>query len=206
MKSFQIHKALLSSKSTYFRAAFESGFREAIDKQLHLAEENSECFSYYMLWIYDHALESINGSNNQRKPLLDDYCQLYVLADKLGSEALQNLVIDIIHEYAVSNEEARLDAPTINFVWANTTPGSQLRSILVDLLAWQNHVDGLEDLAEAEPEFLVQVLKITSGRLPLRLDGEQAPFDRDICKTYHTHRDGSGSCSCPKLGGRKDKK
>ncbi|KAI4178462.1 MAG: hypothetical protein L6R41_008377 [Letrouitia leprolyta] len=195
---FYIHKALLSSKSTYFRAAFEGSFKEATEQSLHLVDDDPHCFSYYVLWLYNQPLERVSG-NLDRKPTLGDYCQLYILAEKLGSEPLQNLIIDIIHECATStiNEHTRLEPDTVNYVWAHTLPGSQLRAILIDLLAWQNDVDGLPDLVKAEPEYLFEVLKICSRRLPLRLEGEVAPFEKDRCETYHSHRDGNGPC--PKL-------
>ncbi|KAI4174908.1 MAG: hypothetical protein LQ343_001935 [Gyalolechia ehrenbergii] len=199
-KPFYLHKALLSSKSTYFRAAFEGSFKEAAEQSLHLANDDPECFAYYILWIYNQPLEYIS-SNLDRKPTLGDYCYLYILADKLGSEPLQNLVIDIIHECAVTSrhEHTRLEPDTVNYVWGHTLPGSQLRVILVDLMAWQNGIDGLPDLVKAEPEFLFEVLKICSQRLPLRLKDEVGPFDKDKCQTYHTHRDGTGPCPSGKV-------
>ena len=192
-KSFHIHKALLSSKSTYFRAAFEGSFKEAEEKTLHLVDEDPDYFACYTLWIYNQPLENIT-SDIERKPSLDDYCHLFVLADKLGSEPLQNLVMDIIHEYASDDGQSGLDPRTVNFVWASTMPGSQLRAILIDFLAWQQDLDKSPELVEAEPEFLFEVLKICSRRLPWRLVDEVGPFEKDKCQTYHTHRDGSGPC------------
>ncbi|KAL8717036.1 MAG: hypothetical protein Q9225_005691, partial [Loekoesia sp. 1 TL-2023] len=77
-KLFYAHKALFSSKFTYFRATFEGSFKEAEDKSLHLVDEDPDCFAYYVLWIYNQPLEHIS-SNIERKPMLDDYCYLFVL-------------------------------------------------------------------------------------------------------------------------------
>lgn len=189
---FYIHKTLLSSKSTYFRAAFEGSFKEATEKSLYLADDDPHCFAFYVLWIYNQPLEHVSDTVDEKpSPSLDDYCRLYVLADKLGSEPLQNHVIDIIHERADSEYcGPQLVPDTINYVWAHTLPSSQLRAILVDIMAWQTYIDMLPDLGKADPEFLFEVLKICSRRLPHRFNDEVAPFDKDKCETYHSHRDG----------------
>ncbi|KAL8782172.1 MAG: hypothetical protein Q9213_005643 [Squamulea squamosa] len=189
-RPFYIHKALLSSKSPYFKAAFEGSFREAADKAIRLPEEDPKLFPYYVLWVYEKPLETEHPIS------LGENCRLHILADKFGSEQLQNLTVDNIRRQAVDDPRSiDLNSTTINCVYDATLPDSPLRRILVDLLAWQLYSDNL-DLADADPEYLLETVKALTHRLPSRLEGEVAPFDKNECETYHVHRDG-GSCAAP---------
>ncbi len=194
-KAFPIHRALLSSKSTFFRGAFEGGFKEATDRTLTLAEKDPDCFARYVLWIYNQVLDPIShGHGQDTKPMLDEYCKLFVLADKLGSERLGNMCLDIIHTYAASDAISHFDVATIDFVWDNTPNGSSLQKLLVDMVGWQMHPDTFADLMRARPEFLHEVLMICSDRSPSRPDAEESPLGRPRCGMYHAHRDYDGPC------------
>ncbi|KAL8897100.1 MAG: hypothetical protein Q9207_007384 [Kuettlingeria erythrocarpa] len=192
-KAFPIHKTLLSSKSTFFRGAFEGGFKEAADRTLTLAEDDPNCFGRYVLWIYNQILDPIRHGQDA-KSMLHEYCKLFVLADKLGSERLENVCLDIIHTYAASDAISHFDVATIDFVWDNTPDGSSLRKLLVDMVGWQMHPDTIADLMKARPEFLHGVLMICSERSLSRPDVEESPLGRPRCGMYHTHHDYDGPC------------
>lgn len=185
-RPFHIHKKLLCSKSTYFKAAFEGSFKEASEKKLHLLDEDPKIFRFYAIWIYNQDLQ-IRGKNDED---LNVCCRLYILADKLGSAGLQNIVMDVIHKIIKRRRYINLESENVNFVYNNTLPGSHLRDILVDALAWQMDADSHPDLINAVPEFLYAALKICTGRLPLRLGDEKGPLDMNRCRIYHVHSDG----------------
>ena len=187
---FRIHKGLLCSKSEYFRAAFEGSFRESTDKRIHLRDDDSKIFQFYAALIYiENAIFSWSEDFD-----LDVCCHLYVLADRLGSEGIQNIVIDIIHTHPDPEYSVDLNAEIINYVYENTMPGSFLRDILVDFAAYEIVPEEHPDLGNAIPEFLFAALSVCSKRLPRRLKDEKGRLDMDWCKAYHLHRDGS-SCS-----------
>ncbi|KAL8708673.1 MAG: hypothetical protein Q9220_006498 [cf. Caloplaca sp. 1 TL-2023] len=197
---FQIHKGLLCSKSTYFQAAFNGSFKEATDGSIHLIDEDPDMFQYYVLWVYNQ---------NFQKDIEDDDCfYLYLMADKFGSEALQNLIMDTIcdrchnsnydcgesgqDKVAKQYKEYPVRPKTINFVYDNTLPGSVLRSVLVDRFAWNEVIHLYPELVDTPPEFLFDTLKACARRLPMRLDDEVAPFEQEAkCEVYHIHKNGS---------------
>ena len=187
-RPFQIHKQLLCSKSTYFKAAFEGSFKEASEKKLHLLDEDPNIFQFYAIWIYNPHLE-IRG-NTDKVFDVNLCCRLYILADKLGSQNLQNTVMDVMHKNITDNNLIDMKSETVNFVYNNTLPGSVLRNILVHALAWQMIAAGHPDLVNAVPEFLFAALKICTERLPERLRDEIGPLDEDRCDIYHVHEDG----------------
>lgn len=188
-RPFHIHKQLLCSKSTYFKAAFEGSFKDALEKKLHLLDEDPNIFQFYAVWIYNPNLE-ICGNNGD----IDVCCRLYILADKLGSRNLQNTVIDVMHKHITETSVLDLKSETVNFVYDNTLPGSVLRGILVDALAWEMTAEEHPDLINAVPEFLFAALEICTERLPRRLKDEIGPLDEDRCDIYHVHEDGD-TCS-----------
>lgn len=193
---FHVHKALLSSKSKYFKAAFEGSFKEASEKKIRLRDEDPELFPHYILWVYNYAVE-LPGPDDEADFAMGEWCHLCVLAEKLGSEALQNLVMDKLCQHTANGMDRVVTAKTINFVWGATLPGSGLRKILVDLVAWQCYSDHQPDLVDATPEYLCDVLEVCTRRLPRRLRDEVAPFDESTpkrCRNYHSHRS-STACS-----------
>lgn len=190
-RPFQIHKQLLCSKSTYFKAAFEGSFKEASEKKLHLLDEDPDIFQFYAIWIYNPNLE-ICGNNGEEMDI-NVCCRLYILADKLGSQDLQNTVMDVMHKN-ITGSFTDLKSETVNFVYNNTLPGSVLRDILVHALAWEMTAEQHPDLINAVPEFLFAALKICTERLPRRLEIEIGPLDKNLCHMYHVH---SSSVVCP---------
>ncbi|KAL8770664.1 MAG: hypothetical protein Q9209_003732 [Squamulea sp. 1 TL-2023] len=199
---FNIHKGLLCSKSTNFKAAFEGSFEGVMIKKLYLADEDPEIFGHYVMWVYNQDLKFPDIWNES---VLSNLCHLYVLADKLGSEVLQNIVIDKILGYYLS--ETKDDDPkggdshlsywhmsptTLRYVYDATPPGSVLRSILVDILVWQVDFCMNPGLADAPPEFLYEALKVCETHLPLfpGKDDDVAPYfeNKAVCKKYHTHK------------------
>ncbi|KAI4268111.1 MAG: hypothetical protein LQ337_008031 [Flavoplaca oasis] len=152
--AFRIHKGLLCSKSEYFRAAFEGSFRESTEKKIQLRDEDSKIFQFYAALIYT---DKAALSWNEEEFDVDVCCRLYVLADRLGSENIQNIVMDVIHGRC-----SRLDLPifglgTINHVFNNTLPGSRLRAILIDVASYDMDLDNQPELVNADPEFLFEV-------------------------------------------------
>lgn len=178
------------------QSRFRGSFKEATERKIHFLDEDPKVFKFYAMWIYNQGLK-FGKAEEQLK--VDDCCRLYILAEKLGSESLQNLVIDEICDCALDGKRVDcidLTASTINFVYGATLPTSRLRSILVDTFAWQLAAENVPGLIDAVPEYLFEVLKICTRRLPIRLSNEVGPLDEDKCETYHIHRNGE-SCQAP---------
>ncbi|KAL8724449.1 MAG: hypothetical protein Q9181_006819 [Wetmoreana brouardii] len=163
---------------------------KAAEKKIRLPEGDPKLFPNYILWIYNQGLTLRDGIFGRGFDL-DGWCRLFVLAEKLGSEALQNLAVDKVCQYTANGADAVLESNTVNFVWDATLPDSVLRKILVDLVAYEIYVDEKPDLVNATPNFLYDVLKVCTRRLPGRLRDEVAPFDKnekEKCEDYHVHR------------------
>ncbi|KAL8917909.1 MAG: hypothetical protein Q9172_005640 [Xanthocarpia lactea] len=202
---FHVSKELLSSNSPFFKAAFEGSFKEAAEKTIRLPEDDPNVFPDYLLWLYTGNLRSSEADTAIQ---LDGHCHLYVLAEKYGSEVLQNLVIDKILGHAPSpgelpdekkdgddNKEGEpfVEPTTLHYVYGCTLPDSVLRTILVDILAWQVDFDSSPELVNAPQECLFDVVKTCARRLPYEIPDEA----KYACANYHIHKS-SKRCPSPK--------
>ncbi|KAL8848256.1 MAG: hypothetical protein Q9221_006729 [Calogaya cf. arnoldii] len=182
---FCIHWGLLTSKSSFFNAALTASWQESSEGKVRLAEEDPELFSIYVLWFYnqdwtsDHDGKALSGYA---------HCRLYILADKYGSEALQNQIIDILCERA-AQPSFRMRLASFKVVYDNTLPGTPLRRLLADFLAWKLKLRHYEDLAELVPQCFHDALEVCKTRLSTT-SGKMIPFHASVaCKNYHVHLD-----------------
>lgn len=189
---FSIHRDLLTSKSTFFNAALAGSWKEAATGRIRLTDEDPELFSVYVLWIYNQDWKSTGAG---KAISFDACCRLYVLADKLGSEVLQDVAIDKLCEYAMGNG-AEIHVAAISFVYGATLPGSVLRRLLADLLAWELDVTKFKALIDAAPECLYDALKVCTDLLTVNSKVAPPYRDESACKNYHVHQDGK-PCSFP---------
>lgn len=79
---------------------------------------------------------------------------------------------------------------TTKTVYDATLPGSPLRRLVADSLAWDLQLSHPVQLIEAVPELLYDALAICKGRLERR-DRSRAPYYEDVCRNYHVHREGN---------------
>lgn len=59
---WRLHENLLSATSDFFRAAFNSGFKESLEDRLLLPEDDPHAFELFVRWLYARALQGMTGS------------------------------------------------------------------------------------------------------------------------------------------------
>lgn len=191
-KSVFIHRTLLTSKSAFFNAALAGPWAESTTGIIRLSDEDPELFSLYASWIYNHEwAKDADG----KEATFHTCCHLFVLADKLGSEALQNAAIDKLREYGM-RPHLELSVETISFVYGATLPGSVLRKLVTDILAWEMDPISFRGLITAAPECLYDAFRVCTNRLPIDSKVPLPYQDDQACKNYHIHYEGS-FCSLP---------
>ena len=79
-------------------------------------------------------------------------------------------------------------ASAVHYAYQKTSEGSPLRRLLTDIFAYDVKPKALyeEDSLSFPAQFMADVLFITKKRLPFRLNGEEANFDKNADK-YHVH-------------------
>lgn len=59
---WRLHENLLSATSDFFRAAFNSGFKESLEDRLSLPEDDPHAFELFVRWLYARALQGMTGA------------------------------------------------------------------------------------------------------------------------------------------------
>ena len=83
-------------------------------------------------------------------------------------------------------------ASAVHYAYEKTSERSPLRRLLADIFAYDVKPEALyeEDSLSFPAQFMADVLFITKKRLPFRLNGEEADFDKNADK-YHVHNSSS---------------
>jgi len=126
---FHMHKGLLCSRSSYFRAAFDGGFREAIEKSIDMPEDDPLVVERFQFWLYyDRVLECTETETSlDFKTIIG----LLLFSEMRDIPALQRVTMDTL----ILKVEKELVIPVrhLNEIFDNTTALSFLRRFVVDV-------------------------------------------------------------------------
>ncbi|KAF2431838.1 hypothetical protein EJ08DRAFT_732924 [Tothia fuscella] len=120
---FLVHKELITACSLYFKAVFDSGFREALDNSIHIEEATPPTFRTFLDWLYfRHFLEIfiVHAPNNECKYCSETNC------------AISPMTVDETYEKYVAST-ATLEFPVIDlYAFADRYNVPQLRHEIMD--------------------------------------------------------------------------
>lgn len=159
-KPFCVHEDQLCEVSSFFKAAFTSGFREASDKKMELVEEDEDTFDRFIQWLYSQQYE-MPGEETEGGGFMEPL-KLFVLAEKFDVSKLKSLLMTRM--FAMGKRDAyrpQLDA--IAYAYAHTSTSSKIRKLLADWYAckisyqWYKD-DPAQKLFRENPEFTTDVL------------------------------------------------
>ncbi|MCJ1263938.1 hypothetical protein MMC22_003809 [Lobaria immixta] len=127
--SFGIHRALLCHNSSYFDRALNGGFKEAVEGEVILADEDPATFTRFNEWLYSGTV--LLGNETEKDIHYKTLMNLYIFAEKRGVTRLQNAVIDCIIKK--NSKSKALPNTYIGHAWNNTADSSPLHMLLVDI-------------------------------------------------------------------------
>ncbi|TVY32908.1 hypothetical protein LOCC1_G007719 [Lachnellula occidentalis] len=143
-KTFIVHKEIACYHSPVLNAAFNSDFIEGQTQTYTLDDISEGAFKLLVQWLYSQKLVL------PRPPMANELCILYtdlvmlwVLADKLDIPSLQNLVLEKIEQ--ISDESVSIPYESFDYIYRNTSKGSQLRRFLVEMVSMQCHENIFDD-------------------------------------------------------------
>ncbi len=183
--TFHVHRSLLTDESTFFASTLDGNFKEAVENEVKLPEEEPETFEHFVQWLY-HGLPDKRATvpnypthAARVKKIVD----LYVLADKIGCRALRD---DVVSEFyhLVQGHLCGFPYASIYLIYDAPITIVPLRRIVVAYFAWISGPAGLQNAPNFEkvldtlPEFAKQVLLAMIGRYAT--GGTETPFKKGV--------------------------
>ena len=191
---FRAHRDLLCSKSKFFEGCLGSGFSEALEKTVVLAEDSPKAVVAFLDWLYQHTVD-VDVKQMHTGHLLS----IYQFADKVCSEPYHNDLMDAIRKSC--NVTNCYPGGIVTRLYDMGLMESQLMNLGLDLWAYemvkvpQEWINGkLEEEMTAwsnRPKILPRLLRSVweyQKSLP-----PQRPFSLTGCH-YHTQAAG-GKCT-----------
>lgn len=189
--SFIIHKDLLVFYSDYFRGAFNSSFKEAVESKLTLPDEQVDVFNVFNKFIYTRQLCDEDVDLTWQLII-----EVWLFGDKHIIPALQNKVMDT---YIAMNAKSKtIPVGQLQTIYDNTLHGSPLRRIVVD---WVTYKSDMQRFLKSEKtnlnwphEALVDLAIGLGSKKAEELGVYVMPADKLARCYYHVHNEGE---SCP---------
>jgi hypothetical protein len=133
-KLFIFPETLLCDRFEFFKSAFQSGFRESMEKAIDLPEDDPVAFAY----VIDHAFQE---ETRMTKKVAVEEVQLalakaYVLADKLGREDIaREAKTEYDHQFNFSRSIAsQIVCPrAARYIYQNSSESSTMRCTMVNM-------------------------------------------------------------------------
>ncbi|KAL8754542.1 MAG: hypothetical protein Q9199_004273 [Rusavskia elegans] len=190
-KIFHIHKGLLCHASPMFRAMMQHDWKEKQDGIIVLKDEDPEVFRRFMHWLYYETVLDINEKIETISPR--DLADCYFIADRRDVPAMQNHLIDLIMQKALTLASVLSNIQRL--VWENTPENSALRKLLVDLMAFGGDIAQIfkdENEKDAYDKCFVVDVLIRTHTTP-KLTGWNDFYERRC--SYHVHNAKLPACS-----------
>jgi BTB/POZ domain len=171
-KTFRVHSSFLAETSTFFRAAIEGNFKEAVDQQITMSEECEETFERFLRWLYgsgNPGLITRVSEESEYAARLKATIDLYVFADKVGCLALEH---DMVRDFfsLLDSPPSIFPSEFVDYLYGLPVGAELLREMTVAFFVWKVEtrlyvtLDTIQSLLARWPEFTKAVLIEMSAR------------------------------------------
>ena len=134
---FYVHKNKICEASSFFRSAFESGFRETEDQKVTLPEDDVEIVDAFLDWIYSRQFDHLQTKDGLSYENADCIIGLFLFADKYGVPDLKTNIIDKLFDFAKNKNLTNVTARLLPKVWEHTPEEAGIRRLIVDWIVWK---------------------------------------------------------------------
>ncbi|KAL2062698.1 hypothetical protein VTL71DRAFT_5770 [Oculimacula yallundae] len=196
-KVFNVHRAIVCTRSKVLAAMMDTGFEESVSRQIKLVEDDSEVISEVIRYIYTNrygvtrdisqdasksAAARASTSTEATGEWIDEldgaplvfHTKVYIAADKYDVPALKILATEKFEKAVKLLWETEAFSQAARLLWENTMASDRLLRDVVAQVSRKNLkilLDRAEftDLLEARGDFCLDVLRILYSGLS-RLD------------------------------------
>ncbi|KAF2657784.1 hypothetical protein K491DRAFT_578276, partial [Lophiostoma macrostomum CBS 122681] len=138
---FDVHEALLSSRSRFSRNALSGRWKEAEDRVVKLPEDDPALFATYIHVLYSGDIPCVSDSDaiGAKESLM--LCHLYMLAEKLDDVQTKNTVVEAILSYCTKPQTDGniyyMGGEPVSVIYSGTPENSPARRLMTDLYAYR---------------------------------------------------------------------
>jgi len=154
-KRFPVHKAILSTRSSVFRAMFTSGMRESKDNEVHIEDTNEIAFKQMLDFIYSGGCD--------KKIIKEKTADILALANRY------NLTKLALHCEKVLLKHLTVENATKTLVVADTYNCEQLRKLVIEFMVENFYqilnVKSFKKLCINKPSLVVEVHEALAASL-----------------------------------------
>ncbi|MCJ1390077.1 hypothetical protein MMC18_002935 [Xylographa bjoerkii] len=177
VETFVIHKELVAFHSTKLARMINDPIKVETPGVLELPGLDPGRFQIFEAWLYQQQLED-------EAPNFFSTTALYMFGEEIGSSGLLNAVLEVMGHMVRDDPQWISTEPIfLEIIWNGTVPDSPLRTLIVDVLAYEMTAEDCSKRAREFPvDLLVRLLEAMKGRVPGRMKNEDAPFDESMEK------------------------
>ncbi|MCJ1405259.1 hypothetical protein MMC11_008486 [Xylographa trunciseda] len=174
-----MHKELVAFHSTKLARLMDGPLKVENPHILELPHLDPKHFQTFEAWLYRQRLE------DEDRPFASS-ALLYMFAEHIGSWGFLNDVLEVMGQAVREDPRWVSTDPTVlSVVWDGTNSNSPLRTLIVDVLAYEMTTEDCGQYARKFPvDLTVRLLEAMKDRVPGRIKNEIAPFDFSMEKYY----------------------
>ena len=198
---FQVHKEFACHHSVVFEKAFNGDFIEGRTQTYTLNDVTPDVFRFITQWLYKQKLKLSCHDEDDDDETSDQadhtlkcskqnmlLVQLWVLADRLCIDYLQNVVMD--HILRIQQKCRVINVDCFSYIYENTREGSPLRELAVDQVAWLGSPDTVRAFKTFFPhEMLVDLFQVVAKQVTKH--ARQIKSANMAAHKYHVTEDSS---------------
>lgn len=137
--NFYVHAHKLSEVSTFFKAALESGFKEAGERVITLPEDRVHIIDCFVQWVYHQKIAMLEDVDlkviDERRTSTTLSCNLYIFAEKYDIPELKRYAI--INLFKLIGKYRPPAQFRVKKWYEQTSATSGLRRLVVDWYFWK---------------------------------------------------------------------
>ncbi|MCJ1251798.1 hypothetical protein MMC30_009036 [Trapelia coarctata] len=166
LKTWSIHRILLTKHSSFFRAALAPGhFVESLTNTVTLPSDDAESFEIFVQWLYTYNPETNKNALAHFQFSTISLIKAYCMGDMFGVLDFKNAVMAKLFDAHLWRHFITSFTPEcLNYALENSLSGCPLQKLLADICAcrilsaslsgdkaaeWQEIFDGKEEFAAA---------------------------------------------------------
>lgn len=180
---FQVHEALLRSRSKFFDAALNKCWQKGQAGRLELPEDSPDVFEIYQNYLYNRTLPVKKGDrdlNIREDKIHDEYFALglfHIFGEKVQDPGFRNAaIVGFLKRMVEPVRDGKCWYPVtkvVDLIYKNTMPGSPARKLMVDIHAKRGNAQWITaEPGDNNKEFLMDLARCTLERANLKIQRE----------------------------------